>query len=58
MKIADQTLFNHPDSSAGHHKLFIFLYTAFALVFLVLIYAASISPGTSQSDIASMSVFP
>jgi hypothetical protein len=33
-------------------------YAVFAIIFLLAIYAASMSPGTASGDLASMSVFP
>jgi hypothetical protein len=59
MKIATRIPFSvGPGSEAVHSTMIMFLYGVVALGFLVLICAASMSPGTPMSDIASMSVFP
>jgi hypothetical protein len=52
----------HFDSSKpahnNHDRLIILSYVIFAIIFLLAIYAASMSPGTASGDLASMSVFP
>jgi hypothetical protein len=59
MRTADQI---HLDSSkfkrAGTDGLIVLSCAAFAIVFLVLIYVASMSPGTAAGEFASMSAFP
>jgi hypothetical protein len=59
MRAADQILLDSskfkPGSSDG---LILLSYAAFAIVFLVLIYVASMSAGTAAADFASMSAFP
>ena len=55
MKIATRIPFSvGPGSEAVHSTMIMFLYGVVALGFLVLICAASMSPGTPMSDIASM----
>jgi hypothetical protein len=52
----------HLHSSKATHNnydgLIILSYVIFSIIFLVAIYAASMSSGTASGDLASMSAFP
>jgi hypothetical protein len=52
----------HLDNSTPTHNdydgLIILSYAIFAIIFLVAVYAASMSSGTASGDFAAMSVFP
>jgi hypothetical protein len=59
MTVAEQIHFNQPKRADRNLDMLIMLsYVAFAIVGLVLIYAASSGSGTSAGELASMVAFP
>jgi hypothetical protein len=61
-QFADQHQIKSPEvknSEAKNYDMSILLgYSIFAIVFLVVIYFDSMSPGTAPADFVSMTVFP
>jgi hypothetical protein len=59
MTVADETILNR-SKQAGRNfdRLIALSYAVFAVIFMVLIFAASTSPGTASGEIALMSAFP
>ena len=59
MRVADEIrLDNSKIDSSKYDGLITLSYAIFAITFLVMIYAASMSSGTASSEFASMSAFP
>ena len=61
MEIAEQFTVRRQaeDVEVKNYDISILLgYSIFAIVFLIVIYFDSISPGTAAADFASMTVFP
>ena len=59
MTVADETILNRSkQTSRNFDRLIALSYAVFAAIFMVLIFAASTSPGTALSEVASMPVFP
>ncbi len=60
MEIAEQftTQRQTEDAEAKNYDMSILLgYSIFAIVFLIVVYFDSVSPGTASGDFASMTVF-
>ena len=59
MRIADNIRSDNSELKVKDYDMLITLsYAIFSIVFLVMIYAASISAGTAPGEFASMSAFP
>jgi hypothetical protein len=59
MEIAQRSRFTTARPEArGHDTTILFGYSILAIVFLIAMYFASMSPGTAPGDLAMMSVFP
>jgi hypothetical protein len=59
VRVAENTRRNNSELEVKDYDTLITLsYAIFSIVFLVIIYAASMSAGTAPGELASMTVFP
>jgi hypothetical protein len=59
LSVSSEILIDHAEPAQKDYDGLIMLsYVIFSIIFLGVIYAASMSPGTVSGDLASMPVFP